>query len=375
MIKKIIKTALSRIPLRKLIVFESIPNLSDNPQAVFNEMLRRNLNETYRFVWIVRGKDGSLPKIKHVTYCDKDSKFYKFKLLYYRIFAKALISCNDFLVTLRKGQTSFYLTHGTAIKSVRNYYNVPDNIDYTLIDGEATKQIMSYELNVPSEKVVALGYPRNDILVNAGRDLHSLFPGHEQDKIVVWYPTFRQHKNGMQHLQSYALPILHDEEQAKKLNKIAKDNGVLIILKPHFAQDVSQIKACHLSHIHFIEDSFFVANNLTSYEFIAGCDALLTDYSSVYYDYLLCDKPIGLVWEDYETYKSTVHFAVDMEYYMKAGEKIYSLSDFELFLKNLTLGNDTLKNQRAEICSWANFAKDGKSAERVTDFILEKAGI
>ena len=102
------------------------------------------------------------------------------------------------------------------------------------------------------------------------------------------------------------------------------------MLKPHFAQDVSKIKSCNLSNIKFIDDQFFIENNITSYEFIANCDALISDYSSVYYDYLLCDKPIGLVWEDFHEYKNTVDFAVDMEYYMKAGEKIYNIEDFEI---------------------------------------------
>ena len=81
------------------------------------------------------------------------------------------------------------------------------------------------------------------------------------------------------------------------------------------------------------------------------------------------------MWEDYEEYKKTTNFVLDMDYYMKAGEKIYNIEDFEKFLKNLAAGNDTLKAERAEISSWANYARDGKSAERVTDFIIEKAGL
>ena len=79
------------------------------------------------------------------------------------------------------------------------------------------------------------------------------------------------------------------------------------------------------------------------------------------------------MWEDYESYKNAVDFAVDMDVIMKAGEKIYTISDFETFIKNLAAGNDNLKEERAEISKWANYARDGKSAERVVDFIMAKA--
>ncbi len=374
MIKQCIKNLLSLIPTKRLIVFESAPDLSDNTKAVFDEMIRRGFNDTYKMVWIVSKKHDRLPNIKNVSYCEKTKKSFKLKLFYYRLFAKALISCNDFLTTLRKGQKSFFLTHGTCVKSVRRYYNLPLTVDYMLVDGEGTRKMMAYEVAFDDTRAFALGYPRNDVLCQPPRDVRALFPNNPHEKVAVWYPTFRQHKNGLT-ATTKALPFLDDEEKAARLNALAKETGVLLVLKPHFAQDISKIKACNFSNILFITDDFFVENGITSYEFIAGCDALITDYSSVYFDFLLCDKPIGLTWEDYEEYKSTVNFAIDMDFCMQAGEKIYTLEDFALFLKNLAEGTDPLGAQRAEVSAWANYSKDGKSAARVTDFIVEKANI
>lgn len=379
-IKKVIKGIIKKLvvlilPIKNIGFFESVPDLSDNTKPVFDEMIKRGMNENYKFVWLVKTKSSDLPKIKNVSYLARDDRFFAKKELYYHYYSRFKVCCNAFLCTARNGQTSFYITHGTGIKSVRNYYNVPSEIDYILVDGEGTREMTAWQLNGDINKHVALGYPRNDVLVSSKYKSIDLFPENKGEKIVVWYPTFRQHKSGHLFATAKALPILHDEKQAEKLNEIAKENKVLLVLKPHFAQDVSKIKACELSNIKFIDDEFFVKNNVTSYEFIAGCDALLSDYSSVYYDYLLCDKPIGLVWEDYEEYKKTTNFVLDMDYYMKAGEKIYNIEDFEKFLKNLATGNDTLKAERAEISAWANYARDGKSAERVTDFIIEKAGL
>ncbi len=373
--KQLIRKILSLIPTKKIIVFESVPDLSDNTKAVFDEMIRRGMNQRYKMVWLVSKKTDALPQYPNVSYFTKGFSKKSLAWWYYRLFAKVNICCNQVVSTFRRGQTSFYLTHGTAIKSVRSYYTLPQSIDYVVVDGEGTREMMAYELNYDFQKTVALGFPRNDVLTqDTAQMVHALFPGHEDEKIAVWYPTFRQHKNGMT-ATTKPLPFLHDEEQASKLNELASKAGVLLVLKPHFAQDISKIQAQNFSHIHFINDSFFTEHNLTSYEFIAGCDAMITDYSSVYHDYLICDKPIGLVWEDYEEYKNTVNFAVDMDHYMKAGEKIYTMDDFDVFLHNLSTGNDLLKNERAEISAWSNYSRDGKSAQRVTDFIIEKGNL
>lgn len=370
--KNIIKKLLSFLPTLNIIVFESVPNLSDNPKPLFDELIGRGFNKKYKFVWIVSGEAKDLPVIKNVYYCNKNSKTFKYRFLFYRLFAKAMICGNEFLVTLRKKQTSFYISHGTAIKSVKSYYTMPENIDYFLVDGEGTKEMMAYQFNVLPEKTIALGYPRNDALVNVKRDISQFFPENKGEKIVVWYPTFRQHKNTLLNATHNALPIIHDEEQAIKLNEIAKANNVVLVLKPHFAQDISKFQAQSLSNIKFIDDSFFTKNSISSYEFVGNCDALITDYSSIYFDFLLCDKPIGLVWEDYEEYKESVNFAIDMDTLMNGGEKIYNLDDFSEFLSNIANGIDLLKKERKEVSLWANYSHDGKSSQRVADFIIEK---
>ena len=370
--KNIIKKLLSFLPTLNIIVFESVPNLSDNPKPLFDELIGRGFNKKYKFVWIVSGEAKDLPVIKNVYYCNKNSKTFKYRFLFYRLFAKAMICGNEFLVTLRKKQTSFYISHGTAIKSVKSYYTMPENIDYFLVDGEGTKEMMAYQFNVLPEKTIALGYPRNDALVNVKRDISQFFPENKGEKIVVWYPTFRQHKNTLLNATHNALPIIHDEEQAIKLNEIAKANNVVLVLKPHFAQDISKFQALSLSNIKFIDDSFFTKNSISSYEFVGNCDALITDYSSIYFDFLLCDKPIGLVWEDYEEYKESVNFAIDMDTLMNGGEKIYNLDDFSEFLSNIANGIDLLKKERKEVSLWANYSHDGKSSQRVADFIIEK---
>ena len=99
---------------------------------------------------------------------------------------------------------------------------------------------------------------------------------------------------------------------------------------------------------------------------------MITDYSSIYFDYLLCNKPIGAVWEDIEEYKKNPGFCIDVNYYMKGAFKIYNLSDLIKFISDVSNNIDNLKKEREEICKYANYSKDGKNSERVVDFIIEK---
>lgn len=363
-----IRKILNHLPLRNIILFESVPNLSDNTKAVFDEMLKRNMNQKYKLIWVLNKEEKNLPRIHNVEYILNTDK----RLALYRRISKCLICCNDFLVTMRKGQTSFYLTHGTPMKSLHAYYTIPSEMDYCISASEDIIPIYAYEFNYTEEKIVPLGFPRNDALTNIKRDLHPLFPNQNFDKIIVWYPTYRQHKNGTS-LTSNALPIINDADKAAALNTYAKEHNILIVLKPHFAQDISYITNLNLSNILFINDSFFSDNKISSYEFVGNCDALITDYSSIYFDYMLCDKPIALVWEDIEEYKQSPGFAIDIEKYLGGGEQIYTLNELNTFLKHIAEDEDVMKMQRNQICAMTNYATDGQNSARVVDFIIEKA--
>ena len=90
---RILKALIHLVPLRKTILFESLPDLSDNTKAVFDEMVKRGLNEKYKMKWIVEKKDDSYPKPHNVSYVLASSKMKYF----YRITCKYLICCNQWL--------------------------------------------------------------------------------------------------------------------------------------------------------------------------------------------------------------------------------------------------------------------------------------
>jgi CDP-glycerol glycerophosphotransferase (TagB/SpsB family) len=270
---------------------------------------------------------------------------------------------------MRKGQKTLYLSHGTALKSVKSYYTIPNRIDYCIVASKNVVDLQAYEFNFDKTRMIPLGFPRNDVFAKQSVDVKQYLNTSCQ-KVIVWYPTFRRHKNGLTAGSGDALPIIHNAQKAQTLNNFAKEHNVLIVLKPHFAQDTTYIKNLDLSNIRFIDDAFFIENKISSYEFVGGCDALITDYSSIYFDFLLCDKPIAAVWEDIEDYKRTPGLIDNYEHYMRGAEKVYNLDELEEFVFRISRGEDILKSERNEVMREVNLSTDGRNSERVVDFIM-----
>lgn len=354
------------------ILLESKPDISDNTCAVFDEMIRRNLNQKYKIIWFVDDINHTVGKIKNVKYISNSSPI----RYWYKFFAKCGISCNNKIYSYRKGQFSMFLGHGIPIKSLRAAeIKMSDKIDVWLSTSEKMTELFSYEFWADIDKGVALGYPRNDAFSMAELDLHKYFDV-DFNKVIVWYPTFRQNHGDISASDSsIALPIIHDDKQAIAINETAKNKKVLIVLKPHFAQDLDYCKDLNLEYIKFIDDDFFFNNDLTSYSFVNSCDALLTDYSSIYFDYMLADKPIGVIWEDYEQYKSRPGFAIDMDYYMQGASKIFTMEDLINFINEIGDSIDLYSNERRKLRDEVHFSTDGQNSKRVVDYIIEHAGL
>ena len=206
--------------------------------------------------------------------------------------AVMIVDENIQIRTLQPETRHIYLSHGSPVKSTHDFYNCTDDTDYALCQSEFWRPIESYQLIIPEEKLIIMGFPRNDALFSSCVSMPELF-GRAFKKVVVWYPTFRKRniRPNPHDLEDTTIPIIHDESAARRVNEIAAKYGVLIVVKPHPIQDLSQIKALDLDHLKFIYDDFFVEHGITAHEFLAKTDAMITDYSSIMWDFSLMRKP------------------------------------------------------------------------------------
>ena len=383
-LKRQIKSALYHLPGKKYILLESNPPMEDNTGALFQKMLERGWNRRYRLGWVLYepGRENDI-RGRNVTALSADTPLRRLRLILALCRAAAIVDCNLQVKKLYPGTVHLYLAHGSPIKSVGDYYGCDETTDHMLNQAPFFTEINAREFHIAAEKLVTLGYPRNDLLLSEGPDLRQYF-GPRFRRFVVWYPTYRQHRSGVTYGGAYeaetagrtavGIPVLDSPEGALEVNAAAEKNSTLLIVKPHPAQDLSMIRMLELSNIVFIDDAFFVKHGVGAYAFLGSSDGLITDYSSVFYDYLLLDKPIGLAIQDIEEYRRCPGFAVDMELLEPAAERLDTAADFERFFADIASGRDMHAGERRRLRDLTNTYTDGASAERVLDFLEERLG-
>lgn len=373
-IRHFFRNFLGLLPLRKIIVFESRPDFSDNTFMVFKELVDRRVDKKYKFVWLCHN-DAEKPKDyrrrKNIIFLDVNK--HHFLSNYYSTFARVVVCCNRFIGSGFKKQYSFYLMHGSPIKDTSAFYKCPSRIKWMITPSDAMLELSAKTMCFDKTKCVGLGFPRNDAFFGNKINLKDMLG--EYSKIIAWYPTVRNYTNGLTIEKMKDISFIDDYANASELNSLLADSDILLIVKIHFAQKNSPSFNANFSNILFLDNAFFSTNHISSYEFLSATDALLTDYSSVYYDYLFADKPIGLVWDDLEIFKKELGVVDGFDQLTAGGEKIYTFDELKQFILRVSNNTDLLREKRNQVCKSVNRENDGLNASRVCDFIMSTAGI
>lgn len=253
-LKRLLVRLLSLLPGKPVILLESAPPLGDNTGALYRTLLAQGWNDRYRLVWVVPDP-AAFRNVheKNVSFAGTRGTWALLRLFWLRARAAAIVDCNGQLQKLRPETVHLYLTHGSPLKSVHDYYFCDPTTDWALSQAPFFDAVNSYEFHIPPEKLVTLGFPRNDDLFTHKCDLKDIF-GAEFDRFVVWYPTYRQHKNNLVATTDISVPVIHDPAAAAAVNEAARATNTLVIVKPHPAQDLAHIRALELSHLRFIDD-------------------------------------------------------------------------------------------------------------------------
>ncbi len=105
-----------------------------------------------------------------------------------------------------------------------------------------------------------------------------------------------------------------------------------------------------------------VIDGLT-YKLLTQVDAMITDYSSIVFDYMLLDRPIAWVLEDMEHYR--VPFLMENPLVFMPGNHIYTLAQIYCFLEQIYAGEDLYREQRNAISEQYNAPKEGRGCENI----------
>jgi len=361
-----------RLPLdERLIVFESEPDFSDNTWALYQYLRARN---RFRFVWVVSYPDRyqSTPDTRFVSRLGPGLRL---KSYYYHSRAAHLIFSHCTLPdhVRNRDQRLIYTSHGCAIKAGKGAGSL--HFDYTLSLGKNVIPAQSAFCGCKEEKVIPLGYPRNDILLhNIGSGLDNPFSSGRNQKVLLWMPTFRA--SGQTAISENecdtqtGLPLFTDNESVDELNRFLAANDLEIILKIHHLQMEKPLFSRRLSNIIFLTDQQIQGKSLQLYEIVGKSDALITDYSSISFDYYLVDRPICYILDDMESYRSDRGFVWDDILQVMPGHHVYEKRSFYDFLLEIKSGKDRYASKRNEVKHFVYDDCDDLSCERFAKFFF-----
>jgi CDP-glycerol glycerophosphotransferase len=230
-----------------------------------------------------------------------------------------------------------------------------------------TEQLFSKAFK--ADTFLELGYPRNDILLrapqkndllNVDAECYAIVTRHRKSggKVVVYMPTFRD--TGLDFVDESGQPVL----QPRELAEFAQTHGVLFLLKLHPYVEDRRLSA--------IPGVVRYPSHQDIYPLLPLADALVTDYSSVYMDYLLLNRPVHFFAYDqhrYCTQDRELFFPYeDMTPGPIARTQGALLADLH---SSLVMGQDTREDERLALRAKLFTHVDACASQRICEHIRQ----
>ncbi len=220
----------------------------------------------------------------------------------------------------------------------------------------------SSAFNLEIEKIKITGYPRNDQLINDRliNAKKNIEPS-EKPLNVLYVPTFRGvEKSNFDLFEKYKFNF-------NRMDRFLKNRKMILFIKLHpynrpsseFLQNLE-----HSENIRYYED-------IDIYGTLSLFDILITDFSSIYFDYLLLNKPII-----FAPFGMTDYIKNDRELYYPyneatPGPKATNWEDVEQYLTLFSENSKAYGNERQDIKNKFHKYKDSNSSERIYQQILQ----
>ena len=382
---KIPNAIMALFPMKNTLILESNPDLACNSYELFRYIVEHDEFPNFNIIWQVSNPEEYRSKYfpERVSFIEIAPKRLtdKIKLYYVCNRSKILVDCNRHYRNFKTGkkQLNVYLDHGMPLKDMNNRYGVPLEFycDYVISQSSFFNPYLKQQYGVADEQIFVGGVPRNDQFFKDDVRLSVIYPDIDNfDKVIAWVPTFRQIKNNgridCESDQPLGMPIIYTREDILSLEETLNANNTLLVIKPHPVQDLSILQDLNCNNIRVLYNEQMLACEVQTNEFLKQCDAMITDYSGIYYDYLLTDRPIAITLDDFEEYKSQKGFVFKDPLKILKGDYIFNLEDMKKFVKAVCNGEDHYFVERKRIKELTNEFIDGNSSKRVCEFIKAK---
>lgn len=156
-------------------------------------------------------------------------------------------------------------------------------------------------------------------------------------------------------------------DEYNQLNAFLQKEDVLLILKIHPKQDLNELKIKDMSNIRILTGETVKTLGIDNYRLMKDCDALISDYSSVAYDFLQVNKPIAYDFSDVNDYKLGLVVEDPSEY--MAGHFIKNFENLSIFIKDVEENNDVYYAERQELRKKIFDYYDGDNCKRAVELL------
>ncbi|TRO13758.1 glycosyltransferase [Ectopseudomonas mendocina] len=370
-IKQTYSEYLDTLPVRSdVVLYESFhgASVSCNPYAIFNYLLEHKNYSDLVHVWALKSLD-SIPKryraMRNVIFVRHGSSLY----LRYLATARYLINNNTFFPYFlrREGQKYLNTWHGTPLKAlgvnipgaIFDHKNVVRNIlqcTHLIYPNQHTCDVFlqSYQArDLYNGKLARTGYPRIDLMLNADaarrQKLRSDLGIDNGLPTILYAPTWR----------GSTTPEMDVERLVADLELLGKYKINLVVSAHHLMYQ--ELRGRNLAVT-------LLGQDFDTTEFLSVVDVLITDYSSIMFDYLPLRKPIVIYAYDLNVYSAERGLCLDIH----AIPASLCTSRNELAEKlDGILNGTTISLDVSDACAEFCPMEDGQSSARVVEFFFE----
>ena len=382
MIKKLLLSSISLLDFlvpkkHNYYLFSSAPDVSDNVLSFFRYLYSEGKCNDKLIFWMLNDVKDAIYyqdflqnlleekqiKVKFITRNSLTGLYYylrsKFVFFSHGIYKGVIIPKSHIVVNL---------WHGMPIKKIGllDSSDQVSNASLVTVTSKKYQKIFGKAFDMREDNVLITGQPRCDELFTSRVIADNVPFLMNRKKNIVWMPTYRRSIKGDirvdgKYVDGFEVLNLQD---LNKLDNYLEQHNYSFIIKLHPMDVLNNYEFDVYQNITIIKDIDISDCNITLYELLSCSDLLLTDYSSVYIDYLLTNKPVAFFMSDFDDYLNHRGFVFNNPVDIMPGKFISNYNELIFYLDEIFSGFDEFKEQRKKVNKMLNFFK-GNFSKRI----------